>query len=121
MRKCTKHGCVITETITDDVFCGVCRTHEMKQKLNFVEAELEFYKKYAGRQTLMSDFQTAGHMRLELLTTRELVKSLKNALAHSLVNGGGYASVEAALEYVNKEFTLNAIRNMQNGQENNNL
>jgi hypothetical protein len=115
MSTCKKHQCVITETITDDVFCGVCRTHELKQQLNFVEAEAEFYKKYAGKQTLTSDFQTADHMRLELITTRELVKSLKNALAHSLVNGGGYASVEAATEYVNKEFTLNAIRNIQNG------
>ena len=26
---CPKHGCVMTETITDDVFCGVCRTTEL--------------------------------------------------------------------------------------------
>jgi hypothetical protein len=33
--RCTKHGCVITETITDDVFCGVCRTAALRADLEY--------------------------------------------------------------------------------------
>ncbi len=38
---CTKHGCVLTQTITDSVFCGVCRTHELKEILRAVDAEFK--------------------------------------------------------------------------------
>lgn len=33
---CPKHGCVMTETITDDVFCGVCRTVELKAQIELL-------------------------------------------------------------------------------------
>lgn len=41
---CPKHGCAMTETITDDIFCGVCE----RVKLNAEIAELYKAAQLAG-------------------------------------------------------------------------
>jgi hypothetical protein len=110
----------MTETITDDVFCGVCRTSELKQANAILVKEINFYKEYAGAQVFMSDFQNADKMRLALIYTRELVESLKAALAHSM-----YAAqpinrpYEEVLAYVNQKFTIESVRNTNNEKNNN--
>ncbi len=39
---CPKHGCVITETVTDDVFCGVCRAAEIAAAGDLLAHQLQY-------------------------------------------------------------------------------
>ncbi len=116
MATCPKHGCIITETITDDVFCGVCRDAENKQRIKDLEEELEHYRKYAGSQMLMSDFQTADQMREALRAEQFLASTLRVALIQMLTNQRW--SLEEATAHVNAEFTTEKARRILDQNEN---
>lgn len=103
MATCPKHGCVLTETITDDVFCGVCRDAEKSQRIKDLEVELEHYKRYAGSQMLMSDFQTADQMREALKAEQFLAATLRAGVIQMLTNQRW--TLQEATDYVNVEFS----------------
>ena len=63
MSKCHKHGCALTETITDEVFCGVCRTHELKTVIEQQATTIEALEAYAGHSRFFSDFKSADDIR----------------------------------------------------------
>ena len=90
MATCPKHGCVITETITDDVFCGVCRDAENKQRIK----ELE--------QTQRAE--------------QFLSASLRAALIQMLTDQRW--SLQEATDHVNTEFTLDKAKRILEQNEN---
>jgi hypothetical protein len=47
---CPKHGCRLTETVTDDVFCGVCRTATFNSLLTDLAQLLDAWKQTAPRE-----------------------------------------------------------------------
>lgn len=118
MATCPKHGCVITETITDDVFCGVCRDAEKSQQISKLEDELAHYKKYAGSQMLMSDFQTADQMRAALQAERFLVQQLKMVVVSTMTNHGW--SREDAHHYIEQEFSIDKAHQLMGQYTNEN-
>lgn len=103
MATCPKHGCVLTETITDDVFCGVCRDSEKTQRIKELEADLKSYEHYVGGQMLMSDFRTAEEMREALTAERFLSATLRASVIQMLTNQRW--TLDEATEYVNTEFS----------------
>lgn len=60
MSTCQKHGCVITETITDDVFCGVCRTAEMRAEIDRLRKALDDIAHSARTKTGMKEMARAA-------------------------------------------------------------
>lgn len=104
MSTCSKHGCVMTETITDDVFCGVCRQYELEQKVIAIEAERDSFKDFAGGQMFQSDYRTADEIRVALTYERFLTQQLKLALAHSMTGQGW--TLPQATAHIEKEFSL---------------
>ena len=118
MSTCPKHGCVLTETITDDVFCGVCRDWENKEKIKELEIENQFYKAYAGTQHLMNDFQNADQMRAALQAERFVVEQLKLSIINTMVNNGWTYSDAAA--HMDREFTAEKAAELLRVHENNN-
>lgn len=90
MATCPKHGCIITETITDDVFCGVCRDAENKQRIK----ELE-------RAQRAEQFLSA---------------TLREGLITSLTGQGWTRDIAA--NHVNAEFTLDKAQRILEQNEN---
>lgn len=60
MSTCPKHGCVITETITDDVFCGVCRIAEMRAEIDRLRKALDDIAHSARTKTGMKEMARAA-------------------------------------------------------------
>ena len=90
MATCPKHGCVITETITDDVFCGVCRDAENKQRIK----ELEHTQR--AEQFLSASLRAA---LIQMLTEQRW-------------------SAQEATDHVNAEFTLDKAQRILEQNEN---
>lgn len=98
MATCSKHGCVLTETITDDVFCGVCRDAENKQTIKELEDSVR---------------QLAHSVQCE----RFVVEQLKLSVISTMIDNGW--TYEDAHKHVDTEFTAAKAAEILKTYENN--
>jgi hypothetical protein len=93
------------------------RIKQLEGELASAQQQLDFYKRYSGGQTYMSDFRTADEMREALTANRYMVAELKRVVVQTMTNKGW--GLEEATTYIEREFNENkALRMLKEQNEN---